>query len=79
MPLLSKTRRRCALTSDCKIDQVDFPDWIFFLTSNLMEEITPNPDALNATKAFNSFMTGPYHIETSPLIALQIKGLVSMR
>ena len=57
MPLLSKTRRRCALTSDCKTDQVDFPDWTSFLTSNLMEEINPNPDAQSATKAFNSFMT----------------------
>lgn len=28
---------------DAKTDQADFTDWRFFLLSNLMEEISPNP------------------------------------
>ena len=34
--------RTRALSSAYKSDQVDFTDWMSFLTSNLMEEIGPN-------------------------------------
>ena len=34
-----------ALSSECKIEQAYFTDWMPFLTSNLMEEIRPNPDS----------------------------------
>ena len=36
-----------ALTSDCKIDQSDFTDWICFLRSSLTEGISSNLEALN--------------------------------
>lgn len=39
-----KTR---ALNSECKADQDNFTDWMSFLPSNLVEEITPNPKALS--------------------------------
>ena len=39
---------RWALSSESKIDQDDFTDWIFFLPSNLLKEISLNPDALSA-------------------------------
>ena len=31
------------LSSDCKTGQADFTDWVSFLPSNLMAEISPNP------------------------------------
>ena len=31
-----------------KIDQADFTDWMYFLTSNLMNEISHNPKVLSA-------------------------------
>ena len=40
--------RTWAFSSECKTDQSDFTDWMNFLLSNLMEEISPNPEALNA-------------------------------
>ena len=36
-----------ALSSVYKTDQVDFTSWISFLPSNHLEEISPNPEALN--------------------------------
>ena len=30
------------------IEQADFTDWMSFLSSNLIEEISPNPEALSA-------------------------------
>ena len=49
-PLLFLYRggRSRALSSACKSDQVDFTDWMSFLTPNLMEEIILNTEALNA-------------------------------
>ena len=38
----------CALSSECKIDQADFTQWVSFPSSNLMEEISPNPEAFSA-------------------------------
>ena len=38
--------RTQALSSACKIDQADFTDWMTFLTSNLMEEISLNAEVL---------------------------------
>ena len=38
--------RTRALSTKCKIDQVDFIDWISFQPSNLMEEISSNPEIL---------------------------------
>ena len=32
----------------CTTDQADLTDWMSFLPSNLMEEISPNTEALNA-------------------------------
>ena len=42
-----KGARASTLSSECKIDQADFTDWITFLLSNLLEEICPNPEALS--------------------------------
>ena len=39
--------RTWALTSEFKTDQTHFTDWMFFLQSNLMEEIDPNPKLLS--------------------------------
>ena len=39
--------RTWALSSECKTDQAHFTDWMFFLQSNLMEEIDPNPKLLS--------------------------------
>ena len=39
--------RKLALISVWKTDQADFTDWISFLPSNLMEEISSNTEALN--------------------------------
>ena len=39
--MLARVKR--GLSFECKIDQDDFADWISFLASNLIEEITPNP------------------------------------
>ena len=33
------------LRSACKTDQVDFTDWMPFLPSHFMEEISPNTEA----------------------------------
>ena len=54
-PLLfpSKRGRTRVLSSECKTDQADFPDWMSFLPSNLMEEINPIPEALT-NKSFLS-------------------------
>ena len=38
--------RTWALSSECKTDQAHFTNWIFFLQSNLMEEIGHNPELL---------------------------------
>ena len=40
--------RTWALSSKFKINQANFKNWISFLQSNLMEEISPNPEALSA-------------------------------
>ena len=40
--------RTWSLSSVCKTVQADYPDWISFLSSNLMEEISPNIDTLSA-------------------------------
>ena len=37
-----------ALSSKYKVDQGDFRDWMAFLPSNLMEEISLNLEALSA-------------------------------
>ena len=37
-----------ALSSGCKVDQVDFTDMMSFLPSNLMMDISPNSEALSA-------------------------------
>ena len=39
--------RKQALSSVSKTDQSDFADWMFFPSSNLMEEISSNTEALN--------------------------------
>ena len=36
------------LSSECMIYQIDLTDWMSFLLSNSMEEISPYPDVLNA-------------------------------
>ena len=36
-----------ALTSECKTDQAGFTGWILFLSSNLIEKISFNPEALS--------------------------------
>ena len=38
---LSKVCRTRSLRSECKLDQVDFRDWMPFLAFTLMEEIIP--------------------------------------
>ena len=45
--LLFTTRggRTGVLNSECKIDESDFTDWKSYLPSNLMEKISPNPEA----------------------------------
>ena len=55
-PLLfpSKRGRTRVLSSECKTDQADFSDWMSFLQSNLMEEISPIPEALSINKSFLS-------------------------
>ena len=40
--------RARALSSACKTDQDDFTDMVSFLTSYLIEEISPNTQALSA-------------------------------
>ena len=49
-PLLFPCRegRKQALSSVSKSDQADFTDWVFYLPSNHMEEISPNTETLNA-------------------------------
>ena len=49
-PLLFSSRecRKWALSSECKTDQNDLTDWMYFLLSNLMEETNPNAKVLNA-------------------------------
>ena len=37
-----------ALSTECTFDQADFTDGISFIPSNLMEEISPYPEALSA-------------------------------
>ena len=37
-----------ALSSTFKTDQADFTDWMSFLPSNFIEEISSNTEALNA-------------------------------
>ena len=49
----SKRGRTRVLSSECKTDQADFPDWMSFLPSNLMEEINPIREALT-NKSFLS-------------------------
>ena len=39
--VLSKVCRTRSLRSECKLDQVDFRDWMLFLAFTLMEEIIP--------------------------------------
>ena len=39
--------RMWALSSSCKTDQGDFTDWVFFLPSNLVEEINSDIEALS--------------------------------
>lgn len=39
--------RLWALSSESKIDQVDGTDWMTFLSSNIMKEVSPNPGALS--------------------------------
>ena len=46
--LPSREGRAQAISSECKINQSDCTDWISFLSSNLMEEISPNSEALSA-------------------------------
>ena len=36
-----------ALNSECNINQADFTDNMSFPSSNFMEEISPDPEALN--------------------------------
>ena len=43
----SRGGRMRALNSECKINQADFTDNMSFPSSNLMEEISPDPEALN--------------------------------
>ena len=43
----SRKFREWALSSESKVDQADFLYWMF-LSSNLMDEISPNPKTLNA-------------------------------
>ena len=43
--LITKT---WALSCERKIDQVNFIDWMYFLPSNIMKEILPNPGDLSA-------------------------------
>ena len=41
--LRGKTR---AINSPCKTGRAEFTDWMYFLQSDLMEEINHNPEAL---------------------------------
>ena len=41
--------RMWALSSECKIDQGYFKDWMSFLQSNLMEEIGLHPKLLSTS------------------------------
>ena len=45
--LPTKVGRTSALSSKYKIDETDFTDWRFFLSSNLMAEISFNPESLD--------------------------------
>ena len=49
-PLLfpSRGRRTRTFSSEPKIDQADFTNWMPFISFILMEEISPNPEALIA-------------------------------
>ena len=46
--LPSREGRTLALRSECKIDQADFTDWMSFLPSDLIEEISQDSDVLRA-------------------------------
>ena len=48
IPLPSRGGGIQALSSACKTAQTDFTDWMPFLPSNLMEEISSNTEALRA-------------------------------
>ena len=48
MVFIKKTLSVCAFNFECRIDPADFTDRMSFLPSNFMEEISPNPEALNA-------------------------------
>ena len=43
-----KWSRMQTLSSESKIDRADFPDWMSFLPSDLLEEINPRQAALSA-------------------------------
>ena len=43
---LYKGRMR-ALSSECRGEGADFTNWMTFLPSDLVEEISPNPEALS--------------------------------
>ena len=55
----SRDARTSALSSECKIAQAHVTDWISFLPSNLMEEISPNPEALgvNTLRLLSSWIS----------------------
>ena len=44
---LYKKGRARALISGCETNQGDFTIWIYFLPSNLIEEISPNTEGLS--------------------------------
>ena len=44
---LYKKGRARALISECETNQGDFTIWIYFLPSNLIEEISPNTEGLS--------------------------------
>lgn len=41
--------RTRASSSECEIDQAGFTDWMTFITSNLIDEISPCPKDLSTT------------------------------
>ena len=43
----SRMGKMWALCSACKADKTNFKDWTFFLLSDLIEEISPTPEALS--------------------------------
>ena len=44
---LSRGGQMWPLSFECKIDEADFTDCMSFLSTNLMEEISPNAEALS--------------------------------